>query len=255
MKLRTARALDGFVWMRSGLQLVRSQPLALASLFGVMLFGLGLLMLLPWIGPLIASALLPAMTAGWVHVIEQLRGGVRPTPALLVEPLRSPQRIALLQLGGWHAMAILLVMALADLLVPGMGAPAEAAGSASEGADALQAFSSEMLLRQIFLIPVALVFWHAPVLVHRDGASVAKALFASTVASLRNLSAFLVYAVCWMALSGVVGGVLALINIPALVLMVAVPVAMAMSAAFYASLHASVHGCIDVGDDSPAATP
>lgn len=258
MKLRTAGALDGFVWARSGVRLLLSQPLAVAALFGVMLFGLGLLMLVPWVGPLLASALLPALSAGWVHATEQMLTGVRPTPALLLAPLRSPHRVALLQLGGWHAAAIVLLMALAELLVPSLGASVDlSGGSAGDGpsADALQMFSTEMMVRQVFLVPVALMFWHAPVLIYREGYSVAKALFASCVASARNLGAFVVYGLCWMALSGLAGGLLALLSMPALVLVVAVPVAMGLSGAFYASLQASVHGCIDFGDTAADETP
>ena len=255
MKLRSARALDGVAWMRSGLRLVQRQPLGLAALLGIMVFGLGLLLMLPWIGPLLVSVLLPALTAVWVHTVERWQLDARPSPALLFEPLRSPQRKSLLMLGGAHALAVMLALGLADLIDPGLGDLWERLHSATDDqatADALQALRGGMVLRVALLTPVALLFWHAPVLVHREGAGVAKALFGSTLASLRNLGSFVVYGLSWLLadllLSAVLGVLLGALGLPQLALLLAVPVAMLFSAAFYASLHASVHGCIDFGD-------
>jgi hypothetical protein len=255
MKLRSAPALEGFVWMRSGVRLVLSQPLGLAALLGVMVFGLGLLLMLPWVGPLLVSVMLPALSAGWVHTSEQVLAGARPSPSLLLAPLRLPQRKALLQLGGLHALAVMLMLVLADLIDPGLGDMWEmlhAANDDESTASAMQALRGGLVLRLAMLTPVALLFWHAPVLVHREGSGVAKALFASTLASVRNVGAFFVYGLSWLLadllLSATLGLLLGALGLPQLALMIAVPVAMLFSAAFYASLHASVHGCIDFGD-------
>ena len=265
MKLRSARALDGVAWMRSGLRLVQRQPLGLAALLGVMVFGLGLLMMVPWIGPLLVSMLLPALSAGWVHTSEQVLRGARPTPALLFTPLRLPQRKALLMLGGVHALAVMLMLWLGDLIDPSLSQVWETLHEASDDdatAAAMQALRGGMLLRVALLIPVALLFWHAPVLVHREGTGVAKALFASALASVRNLGAFVAYGLSWavadLLLSATLGVLLGVLGLPQLALLIAVPVAMLFSAAFYASLHASVHGCIDFGDEADtdqAVTP
>jgi hypothetical protein len=260
MRLKTARPLDGLAWLRSGLQMVRRQPMALTALFGVMLLGIGVLMLLPRIGPLVATALLPALTAGWVHAVERLQAGDKPTPGLLFAPLRGPQRIEILKLGVLHALAVFSVMLLADTIDPmAVAAPASTPGGDSDSDDVgTLLLSNQMLTRQLLMAPVALLFWHAPVLIHREGASLGKALFGSALASLRNLAPFTVYALGWLALSALIGGLMALIPVPQLVLLAIVPIAMLFSAAFYASLHASVHGCIDFGPAdkaSPVAEP
>lgn len=253
MRLKTARPGDGLAWVRSGLQTVRRQPMALTALFGLMLMGIAVLMVLPRIGPLVATALLPALTAGWVHAVERLQAGTRPTPGLLFAPLAGPRRAELLKLGLLHALAVFSVMGLADLIDP--MAAAAGGGTAADNDIGTLLLSNQMLTRQMLMAPVALLFWHAPVLVHREGASVGKALFGSALASLRNLAPFTVYALGWLALSALIGGLLALIPVPQLVLLVIVPVAMLFSAAFYASLHATVHGCIDFNPVDPAAAP
>ncbi|MDP4300841.1 BPSS1780 family membrane protein [Leptothrix discophora] len=259
MKLRNARARDGLAWTLDGLRWLKRQPLHLTGLFGVMLFSLALISRLPVIGAVLVTTLLPAMTAGWVHAVEQMRRhDAKATPGLLFAPLlqAGPNRITLLKVGLAHGLCILLLLALVDLLDPSFGqAWQDLSDASSEEAQgrAMEALQLGMLWRQVIVVPIALVFWHAPVLVHRDGMGLGKAIFGSALATLRNAGAFAVYGASWLAISALMVGVLALLGNPQLVLLIAVPLAMVMSAGFYASLHASVHGCIDLGDDE--ATP
>lgn len=268
MKLRTTRPLEGTRWMMSGLQAVRRQPLGLAGLVGFMTLNLGLMLTLPWVGALLVAVLLPALTAGWVHTLEASAADKRPTISGLLAPLLSPRRGALLRLGLLYALAGWAVLVLADVIDPSLPDAWDAlrsdqtgAGAEEQMANAMQSLQTGMLLRLTMLVPVTLLFWHAPVIIHREGASVAKALFASALASWRNLGAFVVYGVCWaladLALSLLLGGTLGLLGLPQLAMFLAVPVALLFSAAFYASLRASVLGCLDFSapdDKSEALT-
>lgn len=253
MKLRQASALEGMRWMTSGVQLLRSQPLTLAGLMGFMLFGLGLVLAVPLLGPPLAAALLPALSAGWVQAVDTLRSGRRPTPAALFLPFAAPSRRAMAMLGGLHALAVGGMFLLADGIDPDLAVAWRSA--MSEGIDdearlaAFQTLQSGVLLRMLMLVPVALVFWHAPVILVRQGGSVARALFASALASFRNLGAFAIYGISWVAadllLSLTLGGVLTLLGLAAWAMFFAIPAALFFSAAFYASLHATVQGCLD----------
>jgi len=246
--------------MLSGVQLARRSPLALLGLMGFMFFGLGLLLALPWIGPLLVGVLMPALSGGWVLAVEALHAGRRPTPTHLMLPLFGQVRARLLVLGGLHAAAAALTLGLAELIDPGL----QLAWRSAMGADvtdevrmaAFQALQSGMLLRMALIVPVVLLFWHAPLILLREGGSVGRALFASAVASARNLGAFVVYGVGWVAadllLSLVLGVLLSALGLAAMAPFFAMPAALFFSAAFYASLHASVYGCIDFGDDAGA---
>ena len=69
------------------------------------------------------------------------------------------------------------------------------------------AFQSAMWLSMLLYLPLSLLFWHAPGLVHWHGVPPVKALFFSIVACVRNFGAFLVYGLSWMGvflLAGVV---------------------------------------------------
>ncbi|HMZ01829.1 MAG TPA: BPSS1780 family membrane protein [Burkholderiaceae bacterium] len=261
IKLRSAPALEGGRWMLSGVQLARRAPLSLLGLMGFMFFGLGLLLALPWIGPLLVGVLMPALSGGWVLAVEALRAGRRPTPTHLMLPLFGRDRARLLLLGGLHAAAAALTLGLAELIDPGL----QAAWRSAMGPDvadearlaAFQALQSGMLLRMALIVPVLLLFWHAPVILLREGGSVARALFASAVASVRNLAAFVIYGAAWVAadllLSLTLGVLLAALGLAAWAPFFAMPAALFFSAAFYASLHASVYGCLSF-EEPPEAS-
>ena len=253
MKLRTAPTMEGARWVRSGLTQLLRQPVPHAALFGVMAFSLGLLMSLPVLGPLLALSLLPALNAGWVHCSTCALQGQILTPLRLLAPLQSPQRNKLLLLGAVHAGAALLILSLANLFDPTFLEQWALAisGQADDelAAKALETVQQGVLLRGAMLLPVLLVFWHAPVIIHRTDASVAKAIFASALATTRNLGPFAVYGLTWvgadMLLSNLVGALLGMIGQSGLALLIVVPSSMLFSAAFFASLHASVHGCLE----------
>ncbi len=49
-------------------------------------------------------------------------------------------------------------------------------------------------------LPLSLMFWHAPALVHWHGVPPVKSLFFSLIACLRNFWAFVVYGLAWMGI-------------------------------------------------------
>jgi hypothetical protein len=263
IKLRSAPALEGGRWMLSGVQLVRRAPLTLLGLMGFMFFGLGLLLALPWVGPVLVGVLMPALSGGWVLAVDALRSGRRPTPTHLMQPLLGRERWHLLTLGALHAAAAALTLGLAELIDPGLQQAWRNAMAADLGDDArmaaFQALQSGMLLRMALIVPVLLLFWHAPVILLREGGSVGRALFASAVASVRNLGAFVVYGAAWVVadllLSLLLGVLLAALGLAPWAPFFAMPAALFFSAAFYASLHASVQGCIDFADLPPEGQP
>lgn len=253
MKLRVATPRDGMQWMLSGVHMARHHTLGLAGLFGLQIFALALLLGLPWVGPVLVAALLPALSAGWVEVSAAVQAGGRPQPSQLIGPLRSSARTALLRLGALNALASFLLLMLADLIDPGMAdawaTMRDSETSAEATLDAIGALQQGMVLRAALLVPLALTLWHVPVILVRTGAGLGKALFISANASWRNLGAFVVFGVCWLVadlvLSLLLAGLLATLGLGQAAMLLVLPGAMIFSGAFYASLKASVEGCID----------
>jgi hypothetical protein len=261
MQLRTAPALEGVAWMRSGVSLLLRQPMAHLALMGFMFFTFGLLLGIQKVGAIAVLILMPSLNAGWVACNAALREGKLISPLSLLAPLRNAaSRPKLLILGCLHALSGLAMLAFADVIDPdfrqhwGLVLRDHPADDASTEA-AFSGLQSGMVLRLLCLLPVALLFWHAPVILHRlPTTSVAKALFASALASLRNLRPFAVYLMCWVladiALSIVIGVLLSMIGGGSIAVFIMVPVMLLFSAAFYTSIHACVHGCLLFDDTS-----
>jgi hypothetical protein len=253
MKLRQTTPRDGLRWMLAGLSRLRQAPMALGGLFALVMLILSMLLGLPWIGPLLMVLLLPALNAGWYLVGRVLQDGGRPGPEHLFAPLRQPVRKTLLQLGALQALLAWLLMALGDLIDPGMGAAWDAFRDSEAGdgpmIEAIATLQQGMVLRAALLAPLLLAFWHAPAVALRTDAGMGKALFVSVTASVRHLGAFVVFALAWigadLALSAVLGAAVALLGLGALGTALVLPAALMFSAAFHASMQISIDGCID----------
>jgi hypothetical protein len=85
------------------------------------------------------------------------------------------------------------------------------------------------------------VFWHAPGLVHWYGVSPSKAIFFSVVACMRNIGAYLMYGLTWMALliaaSVVLGVVLGSFGLASLGRPILMAFALSMAAMIYTSVY------------------
>jgi hypothetical protein len=111
-------------------------------------------------------------------------------------------------------------------------------------------FQFAMWLATGLYIPLSMMFWHAPALVHWHGVPPLKSMFFSAVACWRNLGAFAVYLLAWTGVF-VVGATVILMVSSALggndltgaVLM---PGALLMAAMFFTSVYFSVKDCFDL---------
>ncbi len=111
-----------------------------------------------------------------------------------------------------------------------------------------------MWLSMVLYIPLSMMFWHAPALVHWQGLPAAKSLFFSIVACWRNLRAFMVYVLVWMGVF-MGAGITALLSSSLLgddqwMVAIFMPLALCVTAMFFTSMLFSVRDCF-----GPAETP
>ena len=108
-------------------------------------------------------------------------------------------------------------------------------------------------------LPLSLLFWHAPALVHWHGLTPAKSLFFSIVACLRNLGAFVVFGVTWigvlMLLVVVVTLIATLAGSAELASSLMLPALMVMVSMFFTSLYFSFRDSFEAPDEEAKATP
>lgn len=268
MRLLTVPARQGAQWLRAGAKVFTRQPLAFSGLFAAFLFAVFVLMLLPAVGALLALALLPLGTLGFMIATHTALQDRFPLPRVFIEPLRAgrARAVAMIELGAIYALASLAIIAISgwidggalealmETLSDGQSTPEDVARRLAD-----PRLETGMLLRLALTTALAVPFWHAPALVHWGGQGVAQSLFSSTVACWRNKGAFTVFALAW---AGVLLGfallanlVAALLGQPGLIALLAMPASLILSTMFYASLYFSFADCFELPGAPPAASP
>ena len=244
MKLQLVPAGRGVQWVRQGVRTFFRQPLALTGLFFLFMAAMSVLSLVPLLGNAIALALLPGATLGLMAATEETTKGKFPMPTVLVSAFRAgrQQLRAMLVLGVLYALGFLVVMGASALVDGGKFASLYLLGG-ELSAEVLQQsdFQTAALVALVLYLPLSLLFWHAPALVHWHGISPVKSLFFSMVACLRNFWAFTLFGLVWMAvflsMGLTVAIVAAILGSPELITAVLFPVGMAMAAMFFTSIY------------------
>ena len=270
MRLHRVPARTGWLWVRLGLSTFFKQPLALAGLFFLFMLVVSVLSLVPLLGQALALALLPAATLGLMAATRIANSGQFPMPAVLASAFAAGRERAraMLVLGLIYAAGSLLILGLTLLITGGAATPAvlpdPAAVPVEPGASprpqdlmlAPEAIN-RMLVSALLHVPLGLLFWHAPALVHWHGVSPLKSLFFSALACWTNKAALFIYFVGWGAvffgvslllvlLGGLVGG-------PQFIGMLLFPVAMLMSAIFFTSLYFTFRDSFETDEGQPPA--
>ncbi len=247
MKLNVVPARTGLQWVRAGMRTFFRQLLALSGLFFMYMAMVMVMALVPLVGPVLAGMLVPAATLGLMAASAEAQRGNFPMPSILFSAFRAGrERLrAMLVLGAIYTVGSMLATGLATLLA---GTPMPG----PEGAPINVATALALALH----VPLFLMFWHAPALVHWHGVTPAKSLFFSLVAVLRNFGAHLVYSLAWVAVFIVVGSVLGvasgLIGGATLAQTVMMPTALLLAAMFSTSIYFSFAACFSDDAQSPA---
>ena len=259
MKLRMVPARQGAVWVKMGVRTFVKQPLALTGLFFLFMAAMSVLSLVPVLGSVVALALLPAATLGLMAATQEANKGKFPMPTVLVSAFRAgrQQLRGMLVLGGLYALGFLVVMGLSALVDGGQFARLYLVGGELSAELLLKSdFEAAALVAMALYLPLSLLFWHAPALVHWHGISPVKSLFFSLVACMRNFWAFTVFGLTWMAaflgMGLVVAVISALLGSPQLVGAILLPAGMAMAAMFFTSLYFTFDDSFEVSTGDPA---
>jgi hypothetical protein len=163
-------------------------------------------------------------------------------------------------LGGLYALIFLVVMGASALVDGGTFANVYFGGQAmTPEVVTADSFQNALWVSMLFYVPLSMMFWHAPALVHWYGLPAVKSLFFSFMACWRNLKAFTVYVFAWGVIF-MLAGVLALLitslmGSPDLMTAAFMPLALMVAAMFFTSMLFSVRDCFstDVYDEPPAS--
>lgn len=261
MKLQIVPARTGISWVKLGFKTFLQQPLAMSGLFFMFIAMLSFASMLPFIGAAVALALLPAATLGVMAATQEATKGKFPMPSILISAFRAGrQRLnAMLVLGAIYAGGFLTIMAVVSVIDGGQFAKLYLMGGKVTEELVMQAdFQIAMWITLALYLPLSLMFWHAPALVHWHGMSPVKSLFFSFMACYKNFGAFTVYGFAWLGIFMLtvlaVTLVAALLGSPAFAGVAMFPIALSMFAMFFTSLYFTYRDSFEAapGEQLPA---
>jgi hypothetical protein len=262
MKLNLVAPRTGALWVKLGIRTFFKQPLALAGLFFMFMALMTLASQIPYIGFVLAMAWMPAATLGLMAATREAGEGRFPMPLILLAAFRAgrQQARAMLLLGGLYALGFLGAMGV-SALVDGGGFTQAYLGGGAPTRDMMMepAFQGAMWTFIVLHLPLSLLFWHAPALVHWHGIPPGKALFFSIVACLRNFWALAVFGLCWLAL--LVGAVISLTSVATLMGNTELagdllfPAMMLLAAMFFCSLYFTFRDSFEAPPTASTTTP
>jgi hypothetical protein len=252
MKLQMVPAKQGARWVKLGIATFFKQPLALSGLFLMFLAAMSVLNMVPLIGTALALMLLPGTTLGLMAATREATLGKFPMPSILISAFRAgrQQMRAMMKLGGIYAVGVLLILAVSAAVDGGSFAKLYLMGG-SVTPELVQdpGFQGAALTAIALYIPLSLMFWHAPALVHWHGISPGKSLFFSLVACWRNFLTFTVYSLVWMATfvgTGlVVATIASMVGGAALATTLLFPITMLMASMFFTSMYFTFRDCFE----------
>ena len=256
MKLKIVPARTGLIWVKLGIVTFMKQPLAMAGLFFMFMAVLSIATLVPFIGSALALALLPAATLGLMAATQEATKGKFPMPSILISAFRAGQQRlrAMLVLGALYAIGFLTLMGASALVDGGQFASLYlVGGKITEELVLQESFQAAMWVAMALYLPLSLLFWHAPALVHWHGMSPVKSLFFSLMACYKNFAAFAVYGLAWVGVFTIAAVLVSLIATllgnPMMATVVMFPVALVIVAMFFTSIYFTFQDSFDA--DSP----
>lgn len=264
LHLQTVPARNGLLWIRHGFKVLQRRPLAMSGLFALFLLSGFALLLLPMVGPVLLLMSLPLLSLGFMLATHQVLQDQTPTLAVFLAPLKltAERRRSQLALCGAYAFATVLVMFASNWVDGGAFDALQTLLAQPQQGDAAYERAVEaaltdprlfwgMVTRLSLAALVSVPFWHAPALVHWSGQGALQSLFSSTLGVWRNRSAFALNALAWGALligMGLATSLLvAVLGLPQLLPMLAMPLGLFISSAFYASLYFTFVDCFMFG--------
>lgn len=261
MKLRTVPASTGLQWVRQGVRTFVRQPLAMSGLFFLFMAGISVLAMLPFVGTAISALLTPAANLGLMAASREASAGRFPMPKTLVTAFRAgPDKTrGMLVLGGVYGLSLLVVLGIASLFESAGPTAADAAAMAPEALVQATLSDPALWIAMAVMVPLQMLFWHAPALLHWHGITPAKSLFFSAMACWANKGALLVFMLGWMGVFMLLGLALTLVGAllgGAQVLnLILYPAVLFMASMFFTSIYFAFQDSFSDADDPDPIAP
>jgi hypothetical protein len=255
MRAQTLKAKAGWNWILGGFAIYRRNPILLSMLVLAYWFTILFLNLLPVIGALAASLLIPGLSVGLMEASRHLERGQPIGIQTLFGGLKQNTR-TLLALGGLYLVLTLAVLGISALADGGEMVSFMLSGKPAEAQDIEDGnFFLPALIVMFLMTPVMMAYFFAPVLAAWHKLTTGRALFFSLVACAINWRAFLAYGLALLLVAGVIPGLilgLLLVLFPGaqsfITALIMMPLVLAVAPAIFASFYVSYRDIFGVSE-------
>jgi hypothetical protein len=195
MQARIVAPRRGAAWLPEGWRLFKTAPFGWFALVFAYWLLMTLASIVPFIGVVLASAMVPAFAVGFMAAGRAAAAGGALELSLLFEGFRHEPR-SQARLGAVYVACLALVLGVSAAIDGGALARWMLTG-ARPGEETLQSgeFLGALVAAAMLYAPVMMMFWFAPPLAAWHGTGAAKALFFSFYGCLLNWRPFLAYGV------------------------------------------------------------
>lgn len=255
MRAQTLPASAGWQWIVSGFAIYRRNPILLSMLVLAYWFTILLLNVLPVIGAIAASLVIPGLSVGLMQASRNLERGQPIGIQTLYGGLKENTK-TLIALGALYlvcTLGILGISALSDggallnFMLSGKKADREAIEEGN--------FFLPALIVMLLMLPVMMAYWFAPVLAAWHKLTLGRALFFSMVACWINWRPFLSYGIALLLVAGIIPGLLLGVLLAILpgaqgfiTAMVTMPMLLVVAPTIFASFYASYRDIFGISE-------
>ncbi len=197
-KIKQVPAANAWAWIVSGFNLFKANPAMWIILFVIYLVIIVPISLVPVVGSVVSTLLAPVFAAGLMWgcqaitknqdlEINHLFAGFKKNTSQLIA-------VGGIYMLGLLVIAVMVVLALdretIEILMKGGTVKPEQAS----------AMMMPILVAMLFLLPLIMAYWFAPILVGLNNLTATEAMKLSFVACLKNMMPFLLYGLIFMLL-------------------------------------------------------
>lgn len=198
--------------------------------------------MIPVLGQLLPLILMPVFSIAFMQACLHIKRNQRISPDLLLTGFRSPALKNLLILGCLYPLAATIAVGMSALFDDGAFWMIMTGQSRLDPKNIEEInFSVPILVATTLYTPAAMAFWYAAPLIMWKKMRVPKAIFYSFFATLREIKAFTVYGMAWVAIAVLLPTVSVLIallvNSSSAVVVILLPLSIVLTVVMYCSFY------------------
>jgi len=218
LESRQVPAGNAWAWIVSGFNLFKANPVMWIVILLIYLAIIIPISFIPVIGSVVTTLLAPVFAAGMMWGCKALVLKQDLEINHLFEGFKK-NTAQLISVGGVYMLSLLVIMVMVVLMLDKDTIELLMKGQEVSPAQA-NAMTLPILIAMLFILPILMAYWYAPVLIGLHNLTVLEAMKLSFIACLKNMLPFLLYGLIFMV-------ILVVAIIPfGLGLIVAVPVMM-----------------------------